>query len=327
MLQYLIILLDDTSTSFCHYECTKVNRKLISLENLREGIFFAMEENMMIQFVYPDYNLPQEYEDVIESIDHSKIKPASCCDNADVVILNSLDETSDFQFQEGIPYVLRIDKENLFSYRQEVRDIIEKVARLNVVITDIDSFTDDDFTTYKEFLSESVGQLIDLYTKGMTPQFNLLTDRMMLHEMNNCNAGHETLTLAPDGNFYVCPAFYYASPCDGKEISLADVCKKGFSVGSLEKGLDVKNKHLYKIDYAPICRICDAFQCKRCAWLNRKTTLEVNTPSRQQCVVAHIERNASRMLLEGFRKKGFYLPEQEIKEIDYLDPFEIKRKR
>ena len=32
-----------------------------------------MKENLMIQYVYPDYELPKEYETVIESIDHKKI--------------------------------------------------------------------------------------------------------------------------------------------------------------------------------------------------------------------------------------------------------------
>ena len=84
----------------------------------------------------------------------------------------------------------------------------------------------------------------------------------------------------------------------------------------------IKNKQLYRLDHAPICRHCDAWQCKRCIWLNRKTTLEVNTPSHEQCVVAHLERNASRELLENIRKHGMFLPETEIKEIDYLDPFD-----
>lgn len=74
----------------------------------------------------------------------------------------------------------------------------------------------------------------------------------------------------------------------------------------------------------PLCRNCDACQCKRCVWLNRKTTYELNTPSHEQCVVAHLERNASRELLAAIRKHGAFLPQQEIKEIDYLDPFDKK---
>ncbi|MEE1222143.1 MAG: CXXX repeat peptide maturase, partial [Bacteroidaceae bacterium] len=77
--------------------------------------------------------------------------------------------------------------------------------------------------------------------------------------------------------------------------------------------------------HAPICRHCDAYQCRRCVWLNRKTTYEVNTPGHEQCVVAHLERNASRELLNRIRRHGTFLPaNEEIKEIDYLDPFNVK---
>lgn len=59
MLQYLVILLDDSSVSFCHYENTRGARRLIGIEDLKRGIRFAMKENLNIQFVYPDYALPQ----------------------------------------------------------------------------------------------------------------------------------------------------------------------------------------------------------------------------------------------------------------------------
>ena len=77
MLQYLIILLDDTSTSYCHYNNERTERKLISLEDLKAGIFFGMKENLMIQYVYPSHELPAEYSEVLESIDHSKIMPTA----------------------------------------------------------------------------------------------------------------------------------------------------------------------------------------------------------------------------------------------------------
>lgn len=51
-------------------------------------------------------------------------------------------------------------------------------------------------------------------------------------------------------------------------------------------------------------------------------TYEVNTPSHEQCVISHLERNASRLLLSNIRKHGTFLPNKEIKEIKYLDPFE-----
>ena len=309
MLQYMIILLDDTSTSFCHYEVNKSDRQLISLDDLRSGIRLAMIENLTIQFVYPDYDLPQEYKEVIHTIDHSDIKPSNGESiSAEVLILDGWEwkeKTHNFASQI---VVIRTTLHDLLGHEKEVKKLLDIVQRLNIAFTDIEKFSDDQQNNYREWLNKMVEEMEKLYVIGKSPQCNLLSDRMMLPAMNNCGAGDTCITLAPNGKFYICPAFYYENSEE--------------TVGDLVNGFDIKNKQLYKLDYAPICRNCDAWQCKRCVWLNRKLTLEVNTPSRQQCVMAHLERNASRDLLANIRKQGTFLPENpDIPEIDYLDPF------
>ena len=314
MLKYLVIQLDDTSTSFCHYAITLREPRLIPIDTLRRAIRWAMTENMTIQFVYPEHALPAEYDEAIETIDHAKIKPATAkrLDDADVIVFNSIGACNGFEIKEGVTYVVRTRKSELFEHYNRLQPILEKAKRLNVVITDLHLFKDDEFSTYESVLSSLSESVKRLYVDGHPIQFNLLTDRMMLTEMNNCGAGDGTITMAPDGQFYVCPAFYYEGAT-------------GYSIGNIEGGLDIKNSQLYKLKYAPICRTCDAFHCHRCVWLNRRTTLEVNTPSHEQCVVAHIERNASRRLLESIREVGEFLPDMEIPEIDYFDPFENVR--
>ena len=302
MLQYLIILLDDTSISFCHYENPKTERRLISIKALKEGIRFGMMENLMIQFVYPDYELPYEYQELIESIDHSKIKPIK--DDADIWVTDISSA-----IEPEVPIVWRTTLQKLADHAEEACVVLRSKQRLNIVLTDVDLLNEKDLVVYKETLNRLSSMVEQMYVDGISPQINLLTDRMVLSQMNNCGSGDTTVTLAPNGKFYVCPAFYYENEAD--------------SIGDLENGLDIKNKQLYRLDHAPICRHCDAWQCKRCVWLNRKTTLEVNTPSHEQCVLAHLERNTSRKLLNNIRKHGTFLPEQEeIKEIDYLDPFD-----
>lgn len=330
MLQYLIILLDDTSTSYCHYDNNNVKSKLISLDDLKAGIFYAMKENLMIQFVYPDFELPQAYKEVINTIDHSVIVSSLCEDselkkNADVVVMHDWTAIEWMKFNTDTSYVLRTSKSDLFDRYRFLVAVIGKVSRLNIVITDVESFTDEDFETYKNVLSSFSEEIEKMYVDGKSPQLNLLTDRMMLDKMNNCNAGWENITLAPDGKFYVCPAFYHAQQADGSETSIGEVCEKVYCIGDLKSGLDIKNPQLYRLDHAKLCRNCDAYQCKRCIWVNRKTTCEVNTPSHEQCVVAHLERNASRVLLNNIRKHGTFLPGKgEIKEIEYLDPFDVR---
>lgn len=311
MLQYLIILLDRTSTSFCHYKVSNNIPSIIPLNTLRRGIRFGMMENLMIQYVYPNYELPEEYAEVLESIDHTKIKASPLTHfrgeggmDADVWVTESIKGIN-----VDVPVVWRTDKQSLFTSEAEIIEILGNVPKLNIVLTDIETFCDEDFISYKSLLRKLLKVIGQMYVDGKASQLNLLTDRMILQKMNNCGAGDTTITLAPNGKFYVCPAFYFEDEED--------------SIGDLEHGLDIKNKQLYKMEYAPICRHCDAWQCKRCVWLNRKMTLEVNTPSHEQCVLAHLERNASRELLLNIRKYGTFLPEQEnINKIDYLDPFE-----
>ncbi|WP_293491505.1 CXXX repeat peptide maturase [Prevotella sp.] len=317
MIKYIVILLDDTSTSFCHYANGKTERRLMPLQTLKDGICYAMKENLNIQFVYPEYALHEEYLKVIDSIDHTDIKPFGVSDGgcgsasyeSDVVVFNTLEEAGDCQFRSDTAYVVRTDKAHLFAGCEALVTMLGKVTRLNIVITDVQTFTEGDFEACKSLLGKLSEELERLYVSGRSSQLNLLTDRMLLDQMNNCGAGETTITLAPDGRFYVCPAFYQSAG--------------GYAVGDLEHGLDIKNQQLYRLDHAPICRICDAWQCRRCVWLNRLTTLEVNTPSHEQCVMAHLERNQAMKLLKRLKAKGFGF-DQEVKEIDYLDPFTIR---
>lgn len=310
MVKYIVILLDDSSTSFCHYDVQTREHSLISIDNLKAGVLYAMKENLNIQFVYPNYELPDEYRKIINTIDHTDIVPAVMDKEAEVIVFDDWNCFLHSSLKFDMGYVVRSTLSDLLGHEDDLLKVLETGARLNIVIKDIEKLGANDFEAYRHFLASLTDGIKDIYAKGKSPQLNFLTDRMMLDKMNNCNAGWESITLAPDGKFYVCPAFYY----DGD-----------YPIGSLAKGLDIKNPQLYRLDHAPICRHCDAWQCRRCIWLNKKTTLEVNTPSHEQCVMAHLERNASRDLLSKVRELGEFLPDKEIKEIDYLDPFD-KRK-
>lgn len=316
MLKYLIIQLDDTSTSFCHYNTSHDNPNLMPLDILKKAIRWSMVENLNVQFIYPEYTLPEEYNEAIEKINHTKIKPATYehLSEGDIAVFNSIAETQGFDFTNGANYVIRTCKDELFKSFNDLRAILETSGRLSLVISDIQKFDKNDFSIYKSILERLAEVIRTEYVDKRHPiQFNLLTDRMMLISMNNCGAGDECITLAPNGRFYICPAFYYDNPED--------------NAGDIENGPDVKNQQLLKLDHAPICRHCDAFQCHRCVWLNRLTTLEVNTPSHEQCVVAHLERNASRQLLADIRETGEFIPDKDIPEIDYIDPFDLVKNK
>ncbi|MEQ3145610.1 CXXX repeat peptide maturase [Phocaeicola coprocola] len=305
MLKYLIIQLDDTSTSFCHYSNDKRNRNLIPYNVLKEGVFWAMKENLLVQFVYPTFELPEEYVSLIDTIEHIDI--VSSNKSADVVVCDSIEELEKLSMEQTGSIIVRI---TLTDFLAGI-DRLGKYGAINIVITDVENVNANSLDEYRKALEKLAVTIHDGYLRGKKAAVNIVTDRIHLLEMNNCNAGVESVTLAPDGKFYLCPGFYL----DGEE-----------PIGSLQNGIKIKNQNLLTLAYAPICRTCDAYQCKRCIWLNKKLTHEINTPSKQQCVMAHHERNVSRLFLEKLKgiSKAFY--EFDIPKIDYIDPFEnIKR--
>lgn len=328
MLQYLVILLDDTSVAYCHADNPLKERNLIPLETLKKGIIFGMKQNLMIQYVFPDYTLPREYAEIIESIDNVKIYPVGCKpvtgindgNGADVDVANEVPEKV-----EARNLVLRLTSSEMLAKKDEIAKLFASGTRINLCITDVEKFTDEQIETYKQVLKEWNAVLLDLYKQGQSPQFNLLTDRMMLDKMHNCEAGVSNITLAPNGKFYLCPAFYYDEQTKVDNQLNHHQPTSDNSVGDLENGLNIPNPQLLKLDHAPLCRNCDAYQCRRCLWLNRKLTWDLNTPSHQQCVMAHLERNASRDLLNDIRKVGEFMPQIDIKKINYLDPFEVRK--
>ncbi len=303
MLKYLIILLDNSSASFCHYTADKEN-KLISIDNLQSAVRFAMIENLNVQFVWPGYELPDVYKDIINTIEHNNIVPIELTADADIIVVNQKDYDA---CPIGSTVVAKLSLSEMLNSPETLFPLLEKCERVNIVITDPENFKDSEVEAYRKSLGSLVDKIFSELENNHDIQLNILTDRLMLSEMNNCGAGFESLTLAPDGKFYICPAFYY----NGES-----------PVGSIETGINIKNPQLFQLKYAPICRECDAYQCRRCVWLNKYYTLEVNTPGHEQCVMSHLEREASLKLANKIKERYGNTSINEIKKLDYLDPFE-----
>lgn len=304
MMKYLIVLLCDTSVSFCYYQNTRTTPRLMHLETLKRAIRYAMCENMLVQFIYPEYQLPPEYDDIIESIDHVKIAPPAP-HGSDIVVLHSLEDH--IKAKGGETISIRLSIQEFPDAVEAISHLINFAGRVNIALTDTPKATDNEITRYSQALDKLSDVILEKYRRGHRIQFNLLTDRLMLLKMNNCNAGHETITIAPDGNFYVCPAFYLNNDS---------------SVGNPDTGIQIPNQQLYRLDRAPICLKCDAWHCRRCVWLNKITTWEVNTPGHGQCVVSHVEREAARKLLGKLREIDESFANVQIEKLNYTDPFE-----
>ena len=296
-MNHLILLYDSSVPSFCYYKSYDKREKM-SLETLRKVILFAQKEGMTINVIAGGEALPEEFRKELDNILHVVIAPWTY-PHDDVNDVSVVDWSPSFD-ASVIPdnpdkdLILRLPVQGLSALASTVKILRFKGRRVNVTLLDVNRYREEDFKLYEQQL-QGLDNLENL-------EINVLTDRLVLQGMNNCGAGDSSITVAPDGRLYVCPGFYYDDE---------DAC------GDIENGLCLPNRHLYRIENAPICRICDAWQCRRCIWLNLRATGEVNTPSRGQCVASHKERHASVLLSAKTNTP--------LEDVPYEDPFDTIR--
>ena len=315
-IKYLILLIDDNAASFCYYKNPSTNNSkenLMSYNNLKSILNYAEDNGLFLNILYNKDNLPKKHADLINKSSHISFIPLEHYENDldNILIINPQND----QIIDGLEnnntknIILRLEKNDLNKLFEIFNSLLGKFKRLNLILLDIEKYKENDFNIYREELNKINSMIKKEYINGNAIEFNIISDRILLNNMQNCNAGIDHITIAPNGKFYICPAFYYD-----------DVDNP---VGDMNSGINIKNNQLLELNYSPICKICDAFHCKRCVWLNKKTTLEINTPSHQQCVLSHIEREASRILLSDLHSNlnfNDFNNIASIPEIDYNDP-------
>lgn len=106
MIKYLIVQLSPTSVSFCHNERGSEGGELMSFDLLKKAIIWSMQENLNVQFTFPDEEIPQNYKELINTIDHTSIVSSTCEDSAlrdeaDVVVFDSWGVINFYPFKIG----------------------------------------------------------------------------------------------------------------------------------------------------------------------------------------------------------------------------------
>jgi CXXX repeat peptide maturase len=316
MLTHLISIVDKHATSFCCYENEAYyaeGSEIIAVDHLKRIIDYARQNDLAVNFLYGNKRLPDDQENLIESVDHVRIVPLKLKDvyPGAVLVINRDDQNLISSIPETYSeiLILRVSKDGLKDLADVFKQLGGRFKKLNLCLLDIEGYGEAELAVYSQQLKEILEIAREQFIHGHSFETSFITDRLVLDRMNNCDAGQKHITVTSDGNFYLCPGFYFDNG--------------GNSIGSLDRGLEIKNHQLLSLDHAPICSLCDAYHCRRCLYLNKKITLEINTPSRQQCVLSHLERETSRNLLNDLRPLEQFYSLANIPELDYIDPFTL----
>lgn len=310
--KHALVILDKSAVPFCYYENPHFHARSgpqwMPDTLLTRILAYARRHDVVLTFLLGKTRPPAKTEKLIAP--HAKIVPPPLHETyPDAVLVLDAEERSSFARLSGSVernVILRLSKPKGCS--ELVESLLGKFGRLSLHLTGQEYFGAAELAAYERELGKIARLLADQFRDGERLEFNVLTDRMMLTAMRNCGAGSDHLTLAPNGKTYICPGFYYD---DEKDF-----------VGVFDGKSALKPVRGTELARAPLCSRCDAFHCKRCIYLNKKTTLELNVPSEQQCAVAHAERETSRQMLNGLGLLEPFRRMARIPELPYRDPLE-----
>jgi len=308
---FMYFILSSECVNFCQFMSSKV-KVMMKPEQLLEGLQYAFENFYQPVFIHSkDSRLwleellaDEKYGDLLtvelkRHIVRHIMQYEKGKQHKDTIYV--IDEASDKPDRElNSPVILNINAHNIGNLADIVKEILPFTSRININLLDVES--NFDIVKYEEQLKILNGILLDYIVQDRPREIRQLTDRIFMNKMNNCFAGEKNITFAPDGRFYFCPAFYFNENLN----------------------LDYeRTKKLTFLSNAPACDNCDAYHCDRCVYKNYLGTGELNTPTKIQCKIAHLEKKYSAELLKMLKERnvpGFH--NFDIPLSDYDDPLE-----
>lgn len=304
----LQFILADDYISYCQYKNTTDSHEIMNTSAILKGLNYARQNFLDPIFIHSrntfSFEEIHEYEDFrIRHIipakfykEASKLKDYILVFEKDDLDLN-VNSISECQFN-----IDSHDISNLYIYTTK---LFSKTEKLNINIMNLDKhFDEEEYSKQLTLISKYLVKLNDRADKYKLNLFDDIIEEILSKFPINkhCKAGDRSFSYAPNEKLYICSAHY---------------SDKYDNIGNIHEGITkFNNCHLFKSEYQPICKNCDAFQCINCIYLNESTTGEVNVSPSFQCRKGHIEREAASIYFNA--KNGF----STISHVDYMDPIE-----
>ena len=186
--------------------------------------------------------------------------------------------------------IFNIEEKQMNQFARAIQILLEKSDRINVNFLDLtEKF---DYEIYERQLEKCNERLKEIYLQtGKLKEINVITDILFIKKHEGCPAGNTSIALAPDGRFYICPAFY---------------SQKMQSIGNIENGVEIKNQELYTPQYMPLCNMCDAYQCENCKYLNYMNTNEINVFALFSMQKSDSREKSCRVIMLGVERQHFF---------------------
>lgn len=229
--RYLMIYTDDKAMPHCSYNNKKPECVAMPYDIFYKALSFSWN-NDMIPVVIGNYQ--------VDDFDINFIRISEKIKNNQGIVNANLTST----FREKVTGIcnLHVKNSDLPSFYDNMLRFFENSSaeRINIILDELDGFTDSDLKIYKEQLSILAKYLCDT---NVTNNVSI----NVFEPQTDCDCGVSTFSVAPNGKFYICPGIYFYNP--------------DLSIGNLKGTQSINDWGCLK-------------KCVRCAYLNKKLTGE-----------------------------------------------------
>ncbi len=306
----LQFMIGSNAVTTCSVSIGNRHNEIMDYATIKKGLKFAENNFMRPVFLHSEETanvlLPllsfEEYE-ILHYIPIEAFKDNIPVSEYQIIVsLKTLSYIEKIQYQDILFFNIPA-KEIKQLYGAFVK-LAKKCNRINANIIGLDK--DFDFSEYEKQLRKCAEWIAEEFKKhNEIKELSLLVDLLYINKHEACSAGDTQFTYAPDGKFYICPAFY--------ENSLG-------SIGTPESGINILNNQLLKPSHMPLCKMCDCFHCENCKYINKKETGEFNVSPSFQCIKAQVEKRVSKYLQDLLGSRAEI--KNYVKESCYEDPIE-----
>ncbi len=298
-LKYVNFVTSDNITPHCGYQVTEKEYNEMPCDVLEKGIRFCNDNNLVPMFLGKcNHNLHEDKNQFFELLSSTETHPQNN-------FISIYDNNIAFASEGSNIAILLINKKhvkNIFSFCTELS---KYKVRTNLFIQDLPDWDENDIAEYDTQIVLLRELLENCINENRHYHINLLSDLIYLQKPRDCGAGTTSVTLAPNGKFYICPAFYFESEDN--------------YIGDLVTGITSIDKKFLLRNLSPVCSYCNISNCSRCLYINKKLTNELHIPPQVLCKTNLIHQREAEKL-KGFMVQQGLLPSENKNQPE--DPFD-----
>ena len=298
--RYLYIYGNNHFPSICGYSSTDSQVYIMSDQILHQAFEFC-ETNNYVPVFCGFRELPFEY------YGHQIVLYSNYLSNAEKIHENCFTQflIMDYEIDKRLIIPNEVNSIIIICTKSNLSGLFSKIEYLSCLKNDLNiniMFSDEDtLSTTKQFIIEYddfLKSLKELILKNWISanyiNINILTNELFANTNRYCGAGESSIFLSPEGNFYICSAFYHK--------------KQGGYIGNINSGIENIYSKVCDMDKSPLCQNCKIRHCARCVFKNKTKTGEFSISPEEQCVTSYLEYKYSRELMDDLIEKNVLLP-------------------